>query len=101
LEIRFIGWWWAKMSIIPSIYNTIKKEVYNVAAFINGGLLDKIQRNESVSFLNSNCEKGLSLIGDNRGRTEGVSFLNGNSQIGLNAIGENRGRTESVTFVNS
>jgi len=89
------------MSIIPSIYNTIKKEIYNTAAFINGGILDKIQRNESVSFLNSNCGKGLSLIGENRGKTEGVSFLNGNSQIGLNAIGENRGRTESVTFVNS
>jgi len=80
------------MSVIPSIYNT--------ASFINGGILDKIQKNESVSFLNSNNQIGLGAIGENRGRTESVSFLNGNSQIGLNAIGENRGRTESVTFVN-
>jgi len=89
------------MSIVPSVYNTIKKEIYNVAAFINGGIFDRIQRNERLSFVNSNCEKGLSLIRENRGKTEGVSFLNGNSQIGLNAIGENRRRTESVTFVNS
>jgi len=65
------------MSIIPSIYNTIKKEVYNTAAFMNSAISDKIQRNEWVI------------------------FVNGNSQIGLGAIGEVRGRTESVTFTNS
>jgi len=89
------------MSIVPSVYNTILRQVYNTAVFINNALKEQIQRNESVIFVNSNSQKGLGAIGENRGRTESVIFVNSNSQIGLGAIGENRGRTESVTFVNS
>ncbi len=83
------------MAFAASVYNTVQKIIISGNAFWNYALVEIVQRNELVLFINGGGTQAWGAnLQETRGRTESISF-------GQLALKETSARSETIGFVNN